>query len=192
MSTSDGLSRLQGLALRVEPHAGWNDLTFLPKGQLAVLRDLAAEARQTIVDHPEAAAGLRSRGFTALFTGQSGTGKTMAAEVLASDLRLNLYRVNLRAVVSRYIGETEKNLSRLFDAAAKSDAILFFDEADALFGKRSEVRDSHDRYGNIEVNYLVSRMEKVRGLMILSTERKDHLDGAFLRRIRYRIDFPAA
>jgi SpoVK/Ycf46/Vps4 family AAA+-type ATPase len=129
-------------------------------------------------------------GISALFTGAPGTGKTMAAEVLANALRLSLYRIDLSAVVSKYIGETEKNLRRLFDAAEDGGAILFFDEADALFGKRSEVKDSHDRYANIEVNYLLQRMESYGGLAILATNMKAALDPAFLRRIRFVVNFP--
>jgi len=189
MSGSDDFLRLRELASPVEPRTTWNDLAFLPGAQLAVLRDLAARARQRILD-PRAAGGSRSQGFTALFTGPAGTGKTLAAEVLAAELKLNLYRIDLRAVVSRYIGETEKNLGRLLDAAEKNAAILFFDEADALFGKRSEVKDSHDRYGNIEINYLLSRMESARGVTILATEHESNLDEACLRSIHLRVDFP--
>ncbi len=114
----------------------------------------------------------------------------MAAEVLARELRLDLYRIDLSAVVSKYIGETEKNLRRVFDAAEAGGAILLFDEADALFGKRGEVKDSHDRYANIEVSYLLGRMEAYRGLAILTTDLKDALDAAFLRRIRFIVQFP--
>src|SRR5213082_4063552 len=131
------------------------------------------------------AKGRRGLGVSALFAGDSGTGKTMAAEVLANELRLDLYRIDLSAVVSKYIGETEKNLRRLFDAADEGGAILLFDEADALFGRRSEVKDSHDRYANIEVSYLLQRMEAYRGLAILTTNMKSALDTAFLRRIRF-------
>jgi SpoVK/Ycf46/Vps4 family AAA+-type ATPase len=127
---------------------------------------------------------------TALFAGPSGTGKTMAAEVIARELNLDLFRVDLAGVVSKYIGETEKNLRRVFDAAEAGGAVLFFDEADALFGKRSEVRDSHDRYANIEVSYLLQRMEDYSGLAILATNLKSHLDASFLRRLRYVIDIP--
>ena len=136
------------------------------------------------------AKGGRGLGISALFAGASGTGKTMAAEVLARELRLDLYRIDLSAVVSKYIGETEKNLRRVFDAAEAGGAILLFDEADALFGKRSEVKDSHDRYANIEVSYLLQRMEAYRGLAILTTNLKDALDTAFLRRIRFIVQFP--
>ena len=132
----------------------------------------------------------RGLGISALFAGESGTGKTMAAEVIANELRLNLYRIDLSAVVSKYIGETEKNLRRLFDAAEDGGAILFFDEADALFGKRSEVKDSHDRYANIEINYLLQRMEAYRGLAILATNMKSALDPAFMRRLRFVVNFP--
>jgi len=190
VSGSDDFLRLRELASPVEPRTTWNDLAFLPGAQLAVLRDLAARARQRILDS-RAAGGSRSQGFTALFTGPAGTGKTLAAEVLAAELKLNLYRIDLRAVVSRYIGETEKNLERLLDAAEKNAAILFFDEADALFGKRSEVKDSHDRYGNIEINYLLSRMESARGVTILATEHESNLDEACLRLIHLRVDFPS-
>ncbi len=132
----------------------------------------------------------RGLGISALFAGASGTGKTMAAEVLAGELELDLYRIDLSAVVSKYIGETEKNLRRVFDAAEAGGAILLFDEADALFGKRSEVKDSHDRYANIEISYLLQRMEAYRGLAILTTNMKSALDSAFLRRIRFIVDFP--
>jgi len=129
-------------------------------------------------------------GISALFAGESGTGKTMAAEVLANALHLDLYRIDLSAVVSKYIGETEKNLRRVFDAAEDGGAILLFDEADALFGKRSEVKDSHDRYANIEVSYLLQRMEAYSGLAVLTTNHKEGLDSAFQRRLRFVVHFP--
>ncbi|PYS97804.1 MAG: hypothetical protein DMF63_18640 [Acidobacteria bacterium] len=126
----------------------------------------------------------------ALFAGANGTGKTLAAEVIAAELGSHLYRVDLKALAAKYIGETEKNLDRVFDAAEKSGAVLLFDEADALFGKRSDVRDSHDRYANIEVNYLLRRLEKFDGVAILTTNRKQNIDPAFLRRLRFVINFP--
>ena len=129
-------------------------------------------------------------GLSVLFTGPPGTGKTMAAEVLANALELPLYRIDLSQVVNKYIGETEKNLKRVFDAAEQGDIILFFDEADALFGKRTQVRDAHDRYANLEISYLLSRMEKAKGLMILASNRKADLDEAFFRRLRYIVNFP--
>jgi SpoVK/Ycf46/Vps4 family AAA+-type ATPase len=124
-----------------------------------------------------------------MFAGESGTGKTMAAEVLANALRLDLYRIDLSAVVSKYIGETEKNLRQLFDTAEAGGAILFFDEADSLFGKRTEAKDAHDRYANIEINYLLQRMESYRGLAILATNMKGAIDKAFLRRLRFIVNF---
>ena len=132
----------------------------------------------------------RGLGLTALFSGASGTGKTMAAEVLAHALDLDVYQIDLAGLVSKYIGETEKNLKRVFDAAEDSGAILLFDEADALFGKRTEVKDSHDRYANLEVSYLLQRMEAYRGLAILTTNMRQAIDAAFLRRIRFVIEFP--
>src|SRR5204863_2987522 len=132
----------------------------------------------------------RGLGISVLFAGESGTGKTMAAEVIANDLGFELFRIDLSAVVSKYIGETEKNLRRLFDAAEDSGAILLFDEADALFGKRSEVKDSHDRYANVEVSYLLQRMEAYGGLAILTTNAGAALDPAFHRRLRFVVQFP--
>ena len=184
--------RLSDLAQRIEPVAVWSELV-LPESQLATLRDLAAHVRQRHQVYETwgfAAKSSRGLGISALFAGASGTGKTMAAEVLANELRLDLYRIDLSSVVSKYIGETEKNLRRVFDAAESGGAILLFDEADALFGKRSEIKDSHDRYANIEVSYLLQRMEAYRGLAILTTNMKEALDPAFLRRIRFIVNFP--
>jgi SpoVK/Ycf46/Vps4 family AAA+-type ATPase len=127
---------------------------------------------------------------TTLFLGPSGTGKTLAAEVLADELGLELYRVDLSKIVSKYIGETEKHLSRIFDAAEPAGAVLFFDEADALFGRRTGVNSSHDRYANSEIAYLLSRIEQYNGLAILATNSKSNIDPAFLRRIRFVVDFP--
>jgi hypothetical protein len=184
--------RLEGLAQRIEPAAGWDDLV-LPENQKRLLGEIALHVRQRAKVYQAwgfAAKGSRGLGISALFAGPSGTGKTMAAEVLARELRLDLYRIDLSQVVSKYIGETEKNLRRVFDAAEEGAAVLLFDEADALFGKRSEVKDSHDRYANIEVSYLLQRMEAYRGLAILTTNRKSALDQAFLRRIRFVVEFP--
>lgn len=183
---------LEGLAQRLESAADWNDLV-LPERQKLLLRQIALHVRQrarVYEDWGFASKGARGLGISALFAGPSGTGKTMAGEVLAKELRLDLYKVDLSQVVSKYIGETEKNLRRVFDAAEDAAAILLFDEADALFGKRSEVKDSHDRYANIEVSYLLQRMEAYRGLAILTTNRREALDPAFLRRIRFVVDFP--
>jgi ATP-dependent 26S proteasome regulatory subunit len=184
--------RLDDLAQRIEHAAGWDDLV-LPESQRRTLREVAAHVRQRTRVYEAwgfADRGARGLGISALFAGASGTGKTMAAEVLANELRLDLYRIDLSQVVSKYIGQTEKNLGRVFDAAEEGGAILLFDEADALFGKRSEVRDSHDRYANIEISYLLQRMEAYRGLAILTTNMKDALDGAFMRRIRFVVQFP--
>ncbi len=183
---------LEDLAQRIEPGAGWDDLV-LPDLQAESVRRIALHVRHraTVYDHwGFAARSARGLGISALFAGVSGTGKTMAAEVLANELRLDLYRIDLACVVSKYIGETEKNLRRVFDAAEDGGAILLFDEADALFGKRSEVKDSHDRYANIEVSYLLQRMEAYRGLAILTTNLKSALDPAFLRRLRFVVQFP--
>ena len=187
-----GRSKLDELAQRIESVAGWDDL-ILPEAQKATLRQIGAHVRNRLKVHVEwgfADRGARGLGISALFAGESGTGKTMAAEVLARELQLDLYRIDLSAVVSKYIGETEKNLRRVFDAAEDSGAILLFDEADALFGKRSEVKDSHDRYANIEVSYLLQRMEAYRGLAILTTNLKAALDAAFQRRLRFVVQFP--
>jgi hypothetical protein len=184
--------KLDELARRIEPAAGWDELV-LPEFQQRVLRDISLHVRQRARVYDTwgfAAKSSRGLGISALFTGDSGTGKTMAAEVLADELKLDLYRIDLSQVVSKYIGETEKNLRRIFDAAEDGGVILFFDEADALFGKRTQVKDSHDRYANIEVSYLLQRMEAYRGLAILTTNMKDALDTAFLRRIRFVVKFP--
>jgi hypothetical protein len=184
--------RLDDLAQRIDPAASWDDLV-LPEAQRQILREVAIHVRQRSKVYERwgfATKGSRGLGISALFSGASGTGKTMAAEVLANELRLDLYRIDLSATVSKYIGETEKNLRRIFDAAEEGGAILLFDEADALFGKRSEVKDSHDRYANIEVGYLLQRMEAYRGLAVLTTNLKSSLDTAFLRRIRFVVQFP--
>ncbi len=184
--------RLDTLAQRVDTKATWEDIV-LPPAETGLLRQIAAQVGQRSTVHESwgfARKMSRGLGISALFAGDSGTGKTMAAEVIANDLRLNLYRIDLSAVVSKYIGETEKNLRRLFDAAEDGGAILFFDEADALFGKRSEVKDSHDRYANIEINYLLQRMEAYGGLAILATNRQSALDPAFMRRLRFVVNFP--
>lgn len=189
---SESRPRLEDLAQRIEPAAEWDDLV-LPKQQILVLREVGMHVRQRAQVYDSwgfAGKGSRGLGISALFAGDSGTGKTMAAEVLASDLKLDLYRIDLSQVVSKYIGETEKNLRKVFDAAEGGGAILLFDEADALFGKRSEVKDSHDRYANIEISYLLQRMEAYRGLAILTTNMKSALDRAFLRRIRFVVQFP--
>ena len=183
---------LDDLTQRIEPRAGWDDLV-LPGPQLRLLREAALHVRHRLTVFDDWGFGARTArgvGVAVLFAGPSGVGKTFAAEVLAADLRLDLHRVDLSQVVSKYIGETEKNLRRVFDAAEAGGSVLLFDEADALFGKRSEVKDSHDRYANIEVSYLLQRMETYRGLAILTTNLKSALDSAFLRRLRFVVQFP--
>lgn len=184
--------QIRDLAQPLQSLATWDDLV-LPAVQARMLREMAMQVRQRMAVYETwgfAARSSRGLGISALFAGPSGTGKTMAAEVLAHALDLDLYRIDLSQVVSKYIGETEKNLARVFDAAEEGGAILLFDEADALFGKRSQVNDSHDRYANIEVSYLLQRMEAYRGLAILTTNRKSALDEAFLRRLRFIVSFP--
>lgn len=184
--------RLDELAQRIPTRARWTELV-LPDRQQALLAEIIAQVRsRSIVYNRWGFADRGSHGFgiSALFSGPSGTGKTLAAEVIAHELKLDLYRIDLSQVVSKYIGETEKNLRRIFDAADAGGAILLFDEADALFGKRSEVKDSHDRHANVEVSYLLQRMEAYRGLAILTTNLQGSIDPAFLRRIRFLIPFP--
>jgi hypothetical protein len=184
--------QLDDLAQWIDTRATWNEIV-LPAPQLAMLREIAAHVRQRAKVYQTwgfARKCTRGLGISALFTGVSGTGKTMAAEVLANELCLDLYRIDLSQVVSKYIGETEKNLRRVFDAAEGGGVILLFDEADALFGKRSEIKQGLDRYANIEVSYLLQRMEAYRGLAILTTNMKDALDPAFPRRIRFVVQFP--
>ena len=184
--------RLDGLAQRVTRRASWGDIV-LPQQQLLTLREITAQARWRAVVQREWGLGVdegESEGISALFSGPSGTGKTLAASVIANDLGLDLYRVDLSQVVSKYIGETEKNLGQIFDEVEGSGSVLLFDEADALFGRRSEVKDSHDRYANLEVSFLLQRMEAYRGLAILTTNQRAALDPAFLRRLRFAVPFP--
>ncbi|HEV7606396.1 MAG TPA: AAA family ATPase [Steroidobacteraceae bacterium] len=186
-------ARLDDLADRIELVASWDDL-ILPGSQIELLREIAAHVRlrgRVFESWGFSARSSRATGTCAVFAGPSGTGKTLAAEVLAKELHLDLYRVDLSRTVSKYIGETEKNLARIFDAGERAGAVLLFDEADALFGKRSDVRDSHDRYANIEVSYLLQRMEAFRGgLAILTTNMKGSIDAAFMRRLRFVVQFP--
>ena len=189
---SEARMGLDELGRRIEPTAGWNDLV-LPDHQRAILREVVAQVRRRGTVYTEwgfSQTLRRGLGVTALFAGGSGTGKTLAAEVVAGELGLDLFVIDLSQVVSKYIGETEKNLSSVFDAAERGGALLLFDEADALFGKRSEVKDSHDRYANLEVSYLLMRMEAYRGLAVLTTNMKQAIDPAFMRRIRFVVDFP--
>ena len=185
-------TRLAELSTRVPAHFSWHDLV-LPSRQLELLRSISAYLRHRDLVLSEwgyeKAVG-RTQGLKVLFAGESGTGKTMSAQVLANELGLDLFRIDLATVVSKYIGETEKNLDRIFTAAEGSNAILFFDEADALFGKRSEVSDAHDRYANIEVAYLLQKMDSYEGAVVLATNLRRNIDDAFLRRLDFVIDFP--
>ncbi|HET6393377.1 MAG TPA: AAA family ATPase [Blastococcus sp.] len=180
------------LASKIELRYGWDDLV-LPESRLQLLHEICAQVRHHHRVYEDWGFGQRlrhGRGLSVLFSGPPGTGKTLAAQVMAADVGLDLYRVDLSGVVSKYIGETEKNLSRIFAEAEHSNAILFFDEADALFGKRSEVTDAHDRYANIETSYLLQRMEDYSGVVVLATNLQQNLDRAFARRIRFLVDFP--
>jgi hypothetical protein len=184
---------LERLARRIQPSVGWDDLVLAPPTAEA-LRELAGRARrrELVLDSWRMRpGGGRGRGITVLFAGDSGTGKTMSAEVVAGDLGLDLYTINLATVVDKYVGETEKNLERIFIEADGVNAVLLFDEADALFGKRSEVRDANDRYANIEVGYLLQRMETFDGLAILATNLRANVDDAFVRRLDMIVDFPS-
>jgi vesicle-fusing ATPase len=183
---------LEGLAERIDPAARWDDLV-LPPAHTELLHEIVRHVRHRTQVYERWGFGERTTrglGVTALFAGESGTGKTLAAEVIAGELGLDLYRIDLAATVSKYIGETEKNLRRVFEAAEAGGAVLLFDEADALFGKRGEVRDGHDRYANLEVAYLLQRMESYRGLAILTTNLRSNVDRAFLRRLRFVVQFP--
>ncbi len=184
--------RLSSLARKIVPRYTWSDI-ILPTDQIAVLHEIVATVRSRPVVLDEWGVGRKlaaSAGLSVLFAGPPGTGKTMAAEVIAAELHLDLYKIDLSTVVSKYIGETEKNLERIFGEAQHSNTILFFDEADAIFGKRSEVRDAHDRYANIEVSYLLQRMEAYDGVAILATNLRANLDEAFTRRLQFAVDFP--
>ena len=183
---------LATLAQKIEPLYTWTDIV-LPGDALAQLREIC---QRVVYGHRvlhEWGFGRKlslGKGINALFAGPSGTGKTMAAEIVANELQLDLYKIDLSSVVSKYIGETEKNLDRIFAAAENANAILFFDEADALFGKRSEVRDSHDRYANIEISYLLQKMEEYEGITIMATNLRQNLDESFVRRLAFTIHFP--
>jgi hypothetical protein len=184
--------KLAALAQRITPHYTWHDIV-LPAERMEQLREIADQVRYRAVVYEawgferKVAGG---RGLAVLFAGPSGTGKTMAADVLAHDLGLDLYKIDLSTVVSKYIGETEKNLARIFAEAASSNAVLFFDEADALFGKRSQVRDAHDRYANLEISYLLQKLEEHEGVVVLATNLRKNLDDAFVRRLHATIEFP--
>jgi SpoVK/Ycf46/Vps4 family AAA+-type ATPase len=183
---------LDALAHKIEPRYTWDDIV-LPEESMAQLREICrrvAHRQRVFGDWGFDRKLSLGKGTNALFAGSSGTGKTMATEIIAHELGLDLYRINLAGVVSKYIGETEKNLDRIFSVAGNANAILFFDEADALFGKRSEVRDSHDRYANLEISYLLQKMEAFDGISILATNLRQNLDDAFMRRLAFIVQFP--
>jgi len=184
--------KLQEMAHKIKPGAGWEDL-ILPEAQLAQLQEICNQVEHRAQVFGEWGFDQKlsyGKGLSVLFSGPSGTGKTLAAEVIAHALGLDCYKIDLSGLVSKYIGETEKNLSKVFQEAETSNAILFFDEADALFGKRTEVSDAHDRYANIETSYLLQKMEEYDGIVILTTNLRDNMDEAFTRRIRFIVEFP--
>jgi len=184
--------RLNTLAQKIHPRYDWDDI-ILPRDQVEQLHEICSYVKHYHTVYGNWGFGQklsRGKGLNMLFTGPSGTGKTMAAEIMANELGLDLYKIDLSAIVSKYIGETEKNLERIFREGQNSNAILFFDEADALFGRRSEVRDSHDRYANIEVAYLLQKMEEYDGVVILATNLRKNMDEAFARRMHFTIEFP--
>jgi adenylate kinase family enzyme len=188
---NEAMIEMDNLAQLVSPRFALNELILPPK-QAAQFVDIVHAMRALTVVHYHwgTARVWNESGLSVLFCGSPGTGKTMSAEVLAQELKLPMYRIDLSQVVNKYIGETEKNLKRIFDAAELQECILFFDEADALFGKRTDVKDAHDRFANIEISYLLERMERFKGLAILATNRRKDLDEAFMRRLRYLIEFP--
>jgi len=184
--------KLNSLARKIKPNYRWEDI-ILPSDQMEQLREIANYVAQYHTVYSDWGFGRKlstGKGLNVMFAGVSGTGKTMAAEVIASALGIDLYKIDLSNIVSKYIGETEKNLDRIFHEGQASNAILFFDEADALFGKRSEVRDSHDRYANIEVAYLLQKMDEYEGIVILATNLRKNMDEAFARRMHYTLEFP--
>lgn len=181
--------RLEELTRRIRPTRGWNDIV-LSADRLAALHGIVDRYQMATTVYDDWGFSARpSRGLVALFSGPSGTGKTLAAEIIAGELGLDVFKLDLSSVVSKYIGETEKNLEQIFDAASAANMVLFFDEADSLFGKRSEVKDARDRYANIEVSYLLQRLETYDGLVVMATNFEKNVDEAFLRRIHARVAF---
>ncbi len=183
---------LSSMAKKIHPNYTWVDIV-LPLSSITLLKDICNAVKHRVTVFSDWGFGSKfsiGKGLTALFTGESGTGKTMAAEVIAKELNLDLYKIDLSSILSKYIGETEKNLNTIFKESEGSNSILFFDEADALFGKRTDVKDSHDRYANIETNYLLQKIDEFEGVIILSTNYRRNIDDAFIRRMQFVIDFP--
>ncbi|MGB9939400.1 AAA family ATPase [Methanosarcina sp.] len=184
--------KLSSLALKTNPHYTWEDIV-LPKDTLEHLKEVSGFIKYKGKVHSDWGFEKKlslGKGLNVLFSGPPGTGKTMSAEILANEVKLDLYKIDLSSLVSKYIGETEKNLKKIFDEAETSNSVLFFDEADALFGKRSEVKDSHDRYANIETAYLLQKMEEHEGTVILASNFRKNMDDAFLRRLHFTVEFP--
>jgi SpoVK/Ycf46/Vps4 family AAA+-type ATPase len=184
--------KLSAMAQKIVPHYSWADIV-LPSDKLEQLKEISHYVKYRPIVYDDWGFGQKlslGKGLNVLFSGPSGTGKTLAAEIIANELKLDLYKIDLSCVVSKYIGETEKNLAKIFQEAEASNAILFFDEADALFGKRSEVKDSHDRYANIEINYLLQKMEEHEGIAILASNFRKNIDEAFTRRMHFSVEFP--
>lgn len=188
----NSVHHLDRMAVKIQPRYGWNDVV-LPEDEISVLREIVSTVRDRSLVLETWGLGKKlvaSAGISALFAGEPGTGKTLSAQVIASELKMDLYKIDLSTVVSKYIGDTEKNLEQIFVQAKNSNSILFFDEADAIFGKRSDVKDAHDRYANIEVGYLLQRMETYDGIVILATNLRSNIDDAFTRRLQFVVDFP--
>jgi SpoVK/Ycf46/Vps4 family AAA+-type ATPase len=184
--------RLSNLARKITPNYKWADIV-LPSDQLQVLREICDQVKHRARVYDEWGFDKKislGKGLNIVFAGPSGTGKTMSAEIIGSELKMDIYKIDLSTVVSKYIGETEKNLDKIFSEARESNGILFFDEADSIFGKRSEVKDAHDRYANIETGYLLQKMEEYDGIVILATNLRKNLDEAFVRRMHFMLEYP--
>lgn len=191
-SKSEKPFQLEDVAERIEPRSSWESLP-LPQDKVSRLKEICGHVKRSGLGFSDGGSDTTAdigKGLCVLFSGASGTGKTMAAEVIADELEQPLYCIDLGSIVNKYIGETEKNLKKIFDAAEDMNVILLFDEADSLFGKRTKESDSHDRYANLEANYLLSRIEEHRGLVVLATNRRENIDEAFIRRMQYIIEFP--
>lgn len=184
--------RLNDLAKRIKPRYTWNDI-ILPQEKISLLKEISSMVKYKHVVYEEWGFGGKlalGKGISALFHGEPGTGKTMACDIIAKELEMDLYKIDISTIISKYIGETEKNLNKIFTEAESSNAILFFDEADSIFGKRTEVKDSHDRYSNIEVSYLLQKIDEYNGIVVMATNYAQNIDEAFERRLHFSINFP--